>query len=135
MNTDADLIGAARRDLFLPLAAGYFALPVLIFLCGWLLPAIGGPATLFLALAAARIVPSDIFFWQRPLGLLLVCLLLGVINPILRPLENLASNSPDYSYANIEQSLGWHHLTDLTDPRFDHAARWLLRKNPTSTTL
>lgn len=146
MNTDADPIGAARRDLFLPLAPGYFALLVLIFLCGWLRPTIGGPATLFLALAAARIVQSDKFSWQRPLGLLLVvCLLIGAINPVLRPLKNLASNSPDYAYANITQSLGWHHLTDMTDPRFDLAAQyqgrgdslavhWLLKKNSTPAT-
>ncbi len=142
----AKILGEFRPLFFLALAL-LLLLPLWKFgVAGDLRNQAGGPATLFLALAAARIVQSEKFLWQRPLGLLLVvCLLIGAINPILRPLKNLASNSPDYAYANIEQSLGWHHLTDMTDPRFDLAAQyqgrgdspaahWLLRKNPAPAT-
>ncbi len=134
------------RPLFFLAIAMLLLLPLWKFgVAGDLRNQAGGPATLFLALAAVRIVSSESFSWQRPLGLLLVvCLLIGAINPVLRPLKNLASNSLDYSYANIEQSLGWHHLTDMTDPRFDlaaqyqgrgdsPAARWLLKKNHSPT--
>ena len=132
------------RPLFFLASALLLLLPFWKFgVAGDLRNQAGGPATLFLALAAARIVSSEKFSWQRPLGMLLVVLLLiGAINPVLRPLKNLVSNSPDYSYSNIEQSLGWHHLTDMTDPRFDLAAqyqgrgdspamRWLLKKTST----
>jgi hypothetical protein len=49
MNNGSDSFSAAQRDLFLPLAACYFALPVLIFLFGWLRPAIGIPAGIVVA--------------------------------------------------------------------------------------
>jgi multisubunit Na+/H+ antiporter MnhB subunit len=49
MNTAQNQSVESRRDLFLPLAAGYFTLPVLIFLFGWLRPAIGIPAGMIVA--------------------------------------------------------------------------------------
>jgi len=85
----------------------------------------GGPALLFLALAAAKILQSDKFSLKKPLCLLLGgSLLAGALVPVARPLQNLTANSTDYSYANIVQFIGWRSLPDMTDLRFDIAAQY-----------
>jgi hypothetical protein len=85
----------------------------------------GGPALLFLALAAAGILRSDKFTLKKPLCLLLAgSLLIGALFPVVRPLQNLTANSIVYSYENIVQVIGWHTLPDMTDPRFDIAAQY-----------
>ena len=135
------------RPLFMVASALLLLLPLWKFgVAGDLRNQAGAPALLFVALAAARIVQSEKFSWQPPLGFLLTALLLlGAAGAVFRPLKNLTASPPDYAYANIAQSLGWHSLADLTDPRFDLAAQyqgrsdsaaaiWLLRKNPTPAT-
>ncbi len=137
-----DKILGEWRPLFFASIAVLLILPLYKFgIAGDLRQQAGAPAFLFLALAAARLVTSEKFSLDRPLCLVLAgALLIGAIFPIVRPLKNLLARSPDYSYANIVQSIGWRTLPDMTDPRFDiasqyqgrsdsPAARWLLRKN------
>ena len=134
------------RPIFFGSAAMLMLLPLWKFgIAGDLRQQAGLPAQLLLALTAAKILQSEKFSLKKPLCLLLtISLCLGGIFPIARPLQNLAANAQDYSYANIVQFIGWRSLPDMTDPRFDTAAqyqgrndspaaRWLLKKSAPST--
>jgi hypothetical protein len=114
------------RPLFFCSSATLLLLPLWRFgLAGDLREQAGGPALLFLALAAAKILQSDKFSLKKPLCLLLGgSLLAGALIPVARPLQNLTANSTDYSYANIAQFIGWRSLPDMTDLRFDIAAQY-----------
>jgi hypothetical protein len=114
------------RPLFFCSIAVLLLLPLWKFgIAGDLRQQAGGPALLFLSLAAAKILQSEKFSLKKPLYLLLGgSLLAGALYPVARPLQNLAANSTDYSYNNIVQFIGWHSLPDMTDPRFDTAAQY-----------
>ena len=131
------------RPLFFGAVAVLILLPLYKFgIAGDLRHQASSPAWLLLALAASRIWMSEKFSLNQPRCLLLAAVLLvGALYPVSRPLKNLLTGVPDYSYASIVQNLGWHSLADLTDPRFDPAAqyqgrsdspamRWLLRPTP-----
>jgi hypothetical protein len=105
-----------------------------------------GPALMFLAIAAARILESERFSCKRPLHLLLVLsLLAGAVFPVYHTFEKLLTTSLDYSYENLVRDLGWHSMPDIAvaDAQYDVAsqylghgnsvaARWLLRENTDS---
>jgi hypothetical protein len=116
------------RPLFFCSIAMLLLLPLWKFgIAGDLRQQAGGPALLFLALAAAKIFQSEKFSLKKPLGFLLGgSLLAGALYPVARPLQNLAANPADYSYTHLVQSRGWHSLPDMdmTDTRFDYAAQY-----------
>lgn len=98
-----------------------------------------GPAMLFVALAAVACWQSPAFSFKRPLFLFMTAaVLIGAIYPVMRPLENLMSNTVRHTYPEIVQSHGFRNLSELREINFDAsqqylgqtnslAGRWLLR--------
>ncbi len=133
------------RPLFFGSSVVLLLLPLYKFgIYGDLRVQASAPAMLFLALAADRMIQSEKISLKNPLCLLLTSgLLAGAIFPVVHPLKNLLSDSVDYSYTNISQSIGWHNVSEITDTGKYHydlasqyqgrddsfAVRWMLREN------
>jgi hypothetical protein len=100
------------------------------------------PAMVFVALGAIHCFNIESFSIRKPLFLLfLSTFLIGAIYPAGKPWLNLITNRNDYSYAETVRTLGFHNLSEISDPSHPSfnaaeqymgknesvAARWLLR--------
>lgn len=111
--TDATLV-TPRRDLFLALAVTYFAIPLLIFLIGWVRPAIGIPGSFIVAGGVAW------FWWQKRIFTrpaltqknLLLILTLAFLWTLLAGVGGALPQSSDY----VKHNLLLHDLTSSSWP-------------------
>jgi hypothetical protein len=89
-----------------------------------------GPALLFAALGAALCWQNAAFSLKRPMFILLAAtVLIGAVYPLLRPWQNLMTNTQTIPYANIVQDSGFKNLSEMRDPLFDLAPQYLGRTN------
>jgi hypothetical protein len=61
--------------------------------------------------------------------LLAATVLIGAVYPLLRPWQNLMTNTQTIPYANIVQDSGFKNLSEMRDPLFDLAPQYLGRTN------
>lgn len=111
----ADSLHPPRRDWFLALAVAYLAVPVLIFLLGWVRPAIGIPAALVVASVAGALVWPKKNSAPRPAlsqNHLLLILTLAFAWPLLAGVGGVLPQSSDY----LKHNLLLHDLTSTAWP-------------------